>query len=89
MLKFLSKLLKKRKSKEPIAKRAEVGKGKKVKDPNMLNRPPTAFVVLMDGQAHNYLAYESEEHVTTENMESRNQSDESSSSICDWEFWMF
>ncbi|WJX20068.1 hypothetical protein P8452_09667 [Trifolium repens] len=28
-------------------------------------------------------------HVTTENMESRNQSDESSSSICDCEFWMF
>ncbi|WJX91131.1 hypothetical protein P8452_72952 [Trifolium repens] len=47
MLKFLSKLLKKPKSKEPIAKRAEVGKGKKVKDPNMLNRPPTAFVVLI------------------------------------------
>ncbi|WJX29558.1 phospholipase D [Trifolium repens] len=38
---------KKPKSKEPIAKRAEVGKGKKVKDPNVLKRPPTVFVVFM------------------------------------------
>ncbi|WJX29717.1 hypothetical protein P8452_18325 [Trifolium repens] len=35
------------KSKEPIAKRVEVGKGKKVKDPNVLKRPPTVFVVFM------------------------------------------
>ncbi|KAK2400970.1 high mobility group B protein [Trifolium repens] len=38
---------KKPKSKEPIAKRAEVGKGKKVKDPNVLKRPPTVFVVFI------------------------------------------
>ncbi|KAK2459034.1 high mobility group B1 [Trifolium repens] len=39
---------KKPKSKEPNAKRAKVGKVKKVKDPNMPKRPPTAFFVFMD-----------------------------------------
>ncbi|KAK2417603.1 phospholipase D Z [Trifolium repens] len=34
---------KKPKSKEPIAKRAEVGKGKKVKDPNVLKRPASSY----------------------------------------------
>ncbi|WJX28135.1 hypothetical protein P8452_16889 [Trifolium repens] len=36
---------KKPKSKELSAKRAKVGKGEKVKDPNMPKRPPTAFIV--------------------------------------------
>ncbi|KAJ1436365.1 High mobility group box domain [Sesbania bispinosa] len=40
---------KKPKSKEPKAKRAKVEKGKKkVKDPNMPKRPPTAFFVFLD-----------------------------------------
>jgi hypothetical protein len=39
---------KKPKSKEPIAKGTEVGKGKKGKDPNMLKRPPAAFFIFMD-----------------------------------------
>jgi high mobility group protein B3 len=39
--------MKKPKSKEPIAKRDKVGKGKRVKDPNNLKRPPTAFVVFV------------------------------------------
>ncbi|WJX40528.1 hypothetical protein P8452_27992 [Trifolium repens] len=38
-------LKKKPKSKEPSAKSAKVGKGEKVKDPNMPKRPPTAFIV--------------------------------------------
>ncbi|WJX57491.1 hypothetical protein P8452_43046 [Trifolium repens] len=40
---------KKPKSKEPSAKRAKVGKGEKVKDPNMPKRPPniqSLFVIL-------------------------------------------
>ncbi|CAJ2631001.1 high mobility group B protein 7-like [Trifolium pratense] len=39
---------KKPKSTEPSAKRAKTGKGKKVKDPNVPKRPPTAFFVFMD-----------------------------------------
>ncbi|XP_061362770.1 high mobility group B protein 7-like [Gastrolobium bilobum] len=35
--------------KEPKAKRAKVEKGKKVKDPNMPKRPPTAFFLFLDG----------------------------------------
>ncbi|GAU23821.1 hypothetical protein TSUD_27300 [Trifolium subterraneum] len=49
MLKLLRKLLKKNpKSEELSAKRVKVGKGEKVKDPNMLKHPPTAFFVFMD-----------------------------------------
>ncbi|KAK7280654.1 hypothetical protein RJT34_25720 [Clitoria ternatea] len=35
-------------AKEPKAKKARIEKGKKVKDPNMPKRPPTAFFVFLD-----------------------------------------
>ena len=38
---------KKPKSKEPSAKRAKVGKGEKVKDPNMPKRPPNILIWLI------------------------------------------
>ncbi|WJX66237.1 hypothetical protein P8452_50813 [Trifolium repens] len=37
------RVMKKPKSKEPSAKRAKVGKGEKVKDPNMPKRPPIVW----------------------------------------------